>query len=69
MSGTPEFTPTPIILTRPKEVALMASEISGFAMTRKRLTHDMLNKPIPAYPRISSAFDNAGGASRSHQPP
>jgi len=45
----------------------MASESSGFAMARERLT-DMLNKPISAYPRISSAFDNAGGASRSHQP-
>jgi hypothetical protein len=36
----------------------MASESSGFAMARERLTHDMLNKPISAYPRISSAFDN-----------
>ena len=40
----------------------MASESSGFAMARERLTHDMLSKPISARPRISSAFDNAGGA-------
>jgi hypothetical protein len=44
----------------------MASESSGFAMARERLTHDVLNKPISAHPRISSAFDNAGGATRSH---
>jgi hypothetical protein len=38
-------------------------------MARERLTDDVLNKPIPAHPRISSAFDNAGRATRSHQPP
>ena len=42
----------------------MASESSGFAIAREGLTHDML-KPISAYPRISSALTNAGGASRS----
>jgi hypothetical protein len=36
----------------------MASESSGFTMARERLTHDMLNKPISAYPWIASAFDN-----------
>ena len=49
-------------MTRPKQVALMASESSGFAIARERLTHDVLNKPISAYPRISSALINAGGA-------
>jgi hypothetical protein len=47
----------------------MASESSGCGMARERLTDDVLNKPIPAHPRISSAFDNAGRATRSHQPP
>ena len=35
-------------MTKPKQAALMVSEISGFAMVRKWFTYDLTKKPISA---------------------